>query len=121
MARALPSDEDIFQAARRIEAGTARDAYLVQACGKEAALREQVAALLRAHEESPSYLEAPMFEVAGGVSSPPTLDHPSPEKPVARIGPYKLLQQIGEGGFGIVFMAEQLSPVRRKVALKLIK
>src|SRR5262245_17267148 len=121
MARSLLSDEDIFQAARRIEAGVARDAYLDQACGEGVALREQVEALLRAHDESPSFLESPMSEVAGGVGSPPTVDQPSFESPGARIGPYKLLQQIGEGGFGIVFMAEQLAPVRRKVAIKVIK
>jgi eukaryotic-like serine/threonine-protein kinase len=120
MTRFSLSEEDIFQAARRIEAGAARAAYLDQACG-EAALREQIEGLLRAHDESPSFLESPMSEVAGGMSNPPTVDQPSLERPGARIGPYKLLQQIGEGGFGIVFMAEQLAPVRRKVAIKVIK
>ena len=50
-----------------------------------------------------------------------TLDVPIGERPGTVIGPYKLLEQIGEGGFGVVFMAEQTEPVRRKVALKIIK
>src|SRR5438270_250516 len=50
-----------------------------------------------------------------------TIYRPVPEGPGSRIGPYKLLQQIGEGGFGVVYMAEQQEPVRRKVALKIIK
>jgi len=51
----------------------------------------------------------------------PTIDQPITEKPGIQIGPYKLLQQIGEGGMGTVFMAEQTQPVQRKVALKVIK
>jgi WD40 repeat protein/serine/threonine protein kinase len=84
-------------------------------------LREQIEALLRAHDHSESFLESPAPEMAGSVGSPPTLDQPPLEKPGTQIGPYKLLQQIGEGGFGVVFMAEQLEPVRRKVAVKVIK
>jgi WD40 repeat protein/serine/threonine protein kinase len=114
------SEEDIFQVARRIEAGAARAAYLNQVCGEDA-LREQIDALLRAHDDSQSFLESPASEMAGDASSPPTLDQPSSEKPGTVIGPYKLLQQIGEGGFGVVFMAEQTEPVRRKVAVKVIK
>src|SRR5207253_4496012 len=63
-----------------------------------------------------SFLEQPLFEPT------PTIDQPpAPERPGTVIGPYKLLQQIGEGGMGTVFMAEQTHPVQRKVALKLIK
>src|SRR5262245_3951052 len=114
------SEEDIFQVARRIEAGAARAAYLDQVCSEEE-LRGQIEALLRAHDDSESFLESPASEMAGGASTPPTFDQPPIEKPGTQIGPYKLLQQIGEGGFGIVFMGEQLQPVRRKVALKVIK
>src|SRR5262245_35507365 len=114
------SDEDIFQVARRIEAGEARSAYLDQVCSEDA-LREQIEALLRAHDESQSFLESPAPEIAGSLGGPLTLDQPPVEKPGTQIGPYKLLQQIGEGGFGIVFMAEQTEPVRRKVAVKVIK
>src|SRR5262249_49544760 len=68
-----------------------------------------------------SFLEFPASKLASGESSPPTLDLHPIEKPGTVIGPYKLLQQIGEGGFGVVFMAEQTVPVRRKVAVKVIK
>src|SRR5208282_155475 len=65
--------------------------------------------------EAGSFLEAPAF---GPV---PTVDQRLPEGPGTHIGPYKLLQKIGEGGMGVVYMAEQEEPVRRKVALKIIK
>ncbi len=76
---------------------------------------QRVEHLLHLHDEAGSFLEPPAIE------SSPTLDRPITEKPGTQIGPYKLLQQIGEGGFGAVFMAEQTEPIRRKVALKIIK
>jgi serine/threonine protein kinase/tetratricopeptide (TPR) repeat protein len=92
-----------------------RAAYLEQACGGNPALRASVEALLRANVGASGFLGNPV--------SPPcaTLDEPSGERPGTAIGPYKLLEQIGEGGFGVVFMAEQTQPVRRKVALKVLK
>src|SRR5439155_591417 len=107
--------EDIFLAAVDKKTAAERKAYLDSACGDDAELRAQVEGLLHSHEEAGSFLNAPLFD------SPPTIDQPVVEKPGTRIGPYKLLQQVGEGGFGVVFMAEQLEPVRRRVALKLIK
>src|SRR5947209_18405493 len=92
------SDEEIFQVARRLEVGEARAAYLNQVCG-EPALREQIKALLRAHDESESFLESPALELAGSASSPHLVEQPPLETPGTQIGPYKLLQQIGEGGF----------------------
>jgi serine/threonine protein kinase/WD40 repeat protein len=74
-----------------------------------------VQALLRAYEEQASILESPP-----PVGVAPTIDKPASETPGTVIGPYKLLQQIGEGGMGTVFMAEQTRPVQRKVALKVI-
>jgi serine/threonine protein kinase/tetratricopeptide (TPR) repeat protein len=71
--------------------------------------------LLQAHEQPDNFLEAP---AAGPVA---TVDWPITEKLGTVIGPYKLMEQIGEGGFGLVFVAEQQQPVRRKVALKVIK
>jgi len=68
-----------------------------------------------AHRQEDSLLEEP----ASG--SPPNLSGPTAEKPGTVIGPYKLLQQIGEGGMGVVYMAEQTEPVERRVALKIIK
>src|SRR5262249_32389196 len=69
--------------------------------------------LLRVHDESQSFLESPAAAFA-----PTTVEPALTEGPGSVIGPYKLLEQIGEGGFGFVFMAEQTQPVRRKVALK---
>ena len=96
-----------------------RAAYLDQACAGDAALRKQVEALLQAHEQAEGFLDAPPagldFKRTVRVEISPT------EKPGDKIGRYKLLQQIGEGGCGVVYMAEQEAPVRRRVALKVIK
>src|SRR6185369_1967840 len=73
-------------------------------------------ALLRVAEEEQSFLEKPPAKYVE------TIEHsPITEKPGDCLGPYKLMEQIGEGGFGLVFVAEQHQPVRRKVALKVIK
>jgi serine/threonine protein kinase len=96
-----------------------RAAFLEQACAGDAILRQQVEALLQSHEQAESFLEAPPagldFKRTVRVGIPLT------EKPGDKIGRYKLLQQIGEGGCGVVYMAEQEEPVRRRVALKVIK
>src|SRR5262249_51580052 len=106
----------IFCAALDRETPQAQADYLDQACRGRPALRSRVEALLRAHGEAGSFLqEAPGSSVA-------TADAPAlAESPGTVIGPYKLLEPIGEGGFGIVFLAEQTQPVRRKVALKVLK
>ena len=98
-------------------ADPAQGAALVQdLCGQDQALRQRVEALLDAHGRAVSFLESPPADCAA------TADHrPISERPGTVIGPYKLLQQIGEGGMGVVFMAEQTEPVRRTVALKIIK
>jgi hypothetical protein len=93
-----------------------RAAYLDQACAGNASLREQVAALLRAGEAAGSFLEAPC-----DLNRASHLTFASNQKPGDRVGRYRLLQQIGEGGCGVVYMAEQEEPVRRRVALKVIK
>ena len=106
---------------------TQREAYLASACGDDVALRKEIDALLRAHDGAAKFMASP---TAGSlVESTPNADSsmaatfiaPIRESPGTRIGPYKLLQLIGEGGFGSVFMAEQEKPVVRKVALKIIK
>jgi serine/threonine protein kinase/tetratricopeptide (TPR) repeat protein len=89
--------------------------FLDQACGEDHDLRKRIEVLLRAHDQANS-----MLDVAA-VSPAATTDEPITEGPGTVIGPYKLLEQIGEGGFGVVFMAEQTGPVRRKVALKVLK
>jgi serine/threonine protein kinase len=105
----------IFEVARKIDSHETREAYLQQICGDKMAVGQRVRALLKAYDESSSFLESP------AVPSIATLGAPIAEKPGTIIGPYKLMEQIGEGGMGLVFVAEQLEPVRRRVALKLIK
>jgi WD40 repeat protein len=93
-----------------------REAYLREACADDETLRQRVEALLRAHESAENFMDKPAVAARGET----VLVKPS-EQPGDRIGRYKLLQQIGEGGCGVVYMAEQEEPVRRRVALKVIK
>lgn len=88
--------------------------FLNEACAGDATLRARVEDLLRAHREAGSFL-------GGAWPSSITSQEDLGAAPGVMIGPYKLLEQIGEGGFGVVFLAEQQQPVRRKVALKIIK
>ncbi|HKI16909.1 MAG TPA: serine/threonine-protein kinase [Isosphaeraceae bacterium] len=109
------SESGIFKAAVKLPPDR-RAAYLDQACGSDAELRGEIESLLHAHDSSGSFLE----NVPAGPD--PTEDYPPiAERPGTVIGPYKLMEQIGEGGFGLVFVAEQQHPIRRKVALKIIK
>jgi hypothetical protein len=107
--------EQIFNHALEFESATERDAYLDEACEGDPELRERVEALLFSHFEAGSFLEAPVLDTKA-----PTLLNDL-EASGTRIGRYRILQTIGEGGFGVVYMAEQEEPVRRKVALKIIK
>src|SRR5215468_2042040 len=96
-------------------------AFLDRACAGQLDLRGRVEALLEAHREVGT---AQPRDLAEGTDAGPaaTVDVPPVrERPGDVIGPYKLLDQIGEGGFGVVFLAEQSEPVRRKVALKVLK
>src|SRR5262249_62224442 len=92
-----------------------RAAYLDTACAHDPVLRKRIEALLRAHQDAGSFLP----NGSGGRTF--ALDSAVGERPGAVIGPYKLLQQIGEGGMGTVYMAEQTEPGRRTVPLKIIK
>src|SRR6185369_15305695 len=110
------TERELFLAALQQPTAGERAVFLDQECGSDANLRSDIEALLAEHEQLGSYLESP------AVASLRTLDLlPAAERPGITIGPYKLLQQIGEGGMGTVWMAEQTQPVKRKVALKVIK
>jgi WD40 repeat protein len=108
--------EAIYNAALAFSAAE-RAAYLAGACGDDLPLRQQVEALLRAHEAPPGSVPQPSGVAAGGT----IIITPIDETAGTVIGRYKLLQQIGEGGCGVVYMAQQEQPVRRRVALKVIK
>jgi serine/threonine protein kinase/WD40 repeat protein len=110
------NERDIFTAARGIPDEAKRAAYLDDACGADADLRAQVEQLLREQEQLGSFLESPATRLMDAAAA-----QTMSETAGTVIGSYKLLEQIGEGGFGIVFMAEQQRPVRRKVALKVLK
>jgi serine/threonine protein kinase len=115
MGQNLSQEEAVFQAALELEVAGERAAYLEAACASEPELRRRVEALLRRCAESQGPLDRPAPSIVT------TADEPLVECPGTIIGPYKLMEQIGEGGMGLVFVAEQQRPVRRKVALKVIK
>ncbi|MGO9465948.1 MAG: serine/threonine protein kinase, partial [Isosphaeraceae bacterium] len=102
------------------------DGYVAEACGGDSELEQRVGQLLQVHREAGSFLNrpAPAMGATGAFTSSPSselADISLRERPGTIIGPYKLRQQLGEGGMGTVFMAEQSQPVQRKVALKVIK
>jgi serine/threonine protein kinase/Flp pilus assembly protein TadD len=107
-------EESIFAQALEIGSAADRAAFLERACGNNPSLRAEVEALLCAHDRTGDLLDLPE-------RAPVPRDEPIIERPGTVIGPYKLMEQIGEGGMGLVFVAEQQQPVRRKVALKVIK
>ena len=119
------TERDLFLEALERPTPGERAAFLKEACAHDPSLRAAVEALLLNHKED-DFLETPVIpgpQVAGS-----TKDRSDTialvvigEKPGDQIGHYKLLQQIGEGGVGVVFMAEQEAPVRRRVALKVLK
>jgi serine/threonine protein kinase len=118
------SERSIFESALDRSTPAERAAFLDQACAGDPQLRQEVEALLAAHDKLRS-LTVPRGEDTGdSASSAPdaaretTLPTPGPG---TVIGPYKLREQIGEGGMGLVFVAEQQHPVKRRVALKVIK
>ncbi len=119
MKNQIQRELEIFASAVKLASKEARGAYLEQACAGDAELRQGVEALLKAHEEANTFLQEPAAgprPVSVGVEG-----FSRGEEPGDRIGRYKLLQVVGEGGMGVVYMAEQEEPVRRRVALKIIK
>jgi serine/threonine protein kinase len=125
MKEAFERELAVFSAARRLPP-TERASYLDETCAGDPTLRQRVEELLRASEDADRFLQEP----AAGAQRPAGAPAPytaalgpatTGEKAGDRIGRYKLLQQIGEGGCGVVYMAGQEEPVRRRVALKVIK
>ena len=107
-------EERIFLAALEIRSAQLRADYVAEACADDNRLHRRVQALLARHDETAGVLDAPPLGINGDGTD-------AGEKPGTVIGRYTLVEQIGEGGFGVVYLAEQQQPVKRKVALKLIK
>ena len=110
--------QEIFLKASEIELVADRIAYLEEVCGDNTILRDKVDALLATFESSDSPTAA---MASGGETIDGSTNSPAEGQVGSMIGSYKLLQEIGEGGFGVVYMAEQVEPIRRKVALKIVK
>src|SRR5207302_4224200 len=108
------TERDVFIAALEKGDPAQRRAYLEEACARQPDLRQQVEQLLRLHEGAGSFLEKPADESATtGALRAAVEPASSGEAAGAVIGPYKLIEQIGEGGMGTVWMAQQTAPVRR--------
>ena len=108
-------EQSIFLEALRKDTPAERAEFLARACAGDQALLRDVELLLKAHVKAGDFL------AGGAVGSTQTIDRGSLEQPGTQIGPYKLLEQIGEGGMGVVYHASQREPIRRTVALKIIK
>ncbi|MCR9293955.1 MAG: protein kinase [bacterium] len=106
--------EDLFAELVALKSAAEREGYLDNLCGNDQALRGQLEKLLEANEQAGSF-----FDLSGDVA--PTIDAGGDELSGQQIGPYALREKIGDGGMGIVFVAERRNPYRQKVALKLIK
>jgi eukaryotic-like serine/threonine-protein kinase len=105
--------DTIFDQAIAIADPQARAAFLDHACRHDSDFRRHAERMVQDHFQAGDFLDRPAIAI--------DVTHPQPsEHVVAQIGPYKLLEQIGEGGMGLVYMAEQQQPVRRLVALKKI-
>jgi serine/threonine protein kinase/tetratricopeptide (TPR) repeat protein len=111
------TEQSLFLAVLEIADPVKRATYLDEACAGEPVLRSRVEHLLQAHEVASEFMTRPAAALVAAEGEEGAIS----EGAGTSIGPYKLVEQIGEGGFGVVFMAEQLYPVRRPVALKVLK
>ena len=117
MSNAISEVMSVFGRAVEIASPCDRAAFLDEACAGRAAVRAEVEELLNAHGSAGSFMGCP----AAPAPETASFDTPIAEGVGSSIGPYRLMEQVGEGGMGLVFVAEQHQPVRRKVALKVIK
>ncbi len=121
MNKTISREEQLFLAAVELD-GPDKDAFLKQACGTNDSLRLRIKNLLEIHEQNDSDLE---FTADGAYDRASANSNPEKDTQAvgvgSKIGDYKLLQEIGAGGMGVVYMAQQSAPVRRKVAIKIIK
>jgi serine/threonine protein kinase/tetratricopeptide (TPR) repeat protein len=115
------SERDLFIAALQQEGPAQCQAYLDEACAGRPELRRQVEHLLRLHESAGSFLEQPAAQPPATQAFPAAEPAGPPEGAGALVGPYQLIERIGEGGMGAVWLAQQTEPVKRLVAVKLIK
>ncbi len=111
------NEKSLFAAARELRDAAQRRAFLDEACGHDAQMRRRIEGLLAAQGEAEQFFE----EGAAALEPPAPARILITERPGTVIGRYKLLERIGEGGMGVVYMAEQEEPVRRRVALKVIR
>ncbi len=136
MEKPSQSEDALFEAARQYPTAEARAAYLDAACAAQPELRRRVAALLAAEDKVGEFLDQPLAGAKIPPSTPSPADEPAKAAPPgatmkitlpgeetlgSMIGRYKILEKVGEGGFGAVYVAEQREPVKRRVALKIIK
>jgi hypothetical protein len=125
MKPSAPDEEALFEAARQLPDQAQRSAFLAEQCAGNAELRQRLEELLAVEAAADQFLksaarsaEALLF--TAGPSAKPSGSRPLPDEQLGkRIGRYKILQRIGEGGCGLVYMAEQVQPIQRRVALKI--
>src|SRR5947209_13424593 len=119
------TEETLFYLAQQQPDPAARAAFLDQACVNQPELRTRLEKLLRAGDAPASFLDRPAATSDPQTGACPDRDEPGHPPPMegggSQIGPYKLLQKLGEGGMGVVWVAEQTAPIKRRVALKVIK
>jgi len=124
MGESSEKERDLFLDALEIQSSSERKAFLDRSCDGNPELLQRVTQLLQLHEEAGEFLKGKKLDGGASIEKPELrtrIVKPDSEELGTVIGRYKLLQQIGEGGFGIVYMAEQREPIRRKIALKIIK
>src|SRR5437660_12758533 len=125
----MKHEETVFEQGLGFASSDTRDEFLRGACADNEAMFKRLQSLLQVHDRAGKFLEherpaergSSPISAATASTETATINPPLTEKAGDRIGRYKLLQKIGEGGCGVVYMAEQEEPVRRRVALKIIK